>query len=99
MLQRTDNNASLAGDLTVDETPELYRKSLAWQSSSMPVSIDLTELNKTDSSAVALLLEWSNWARQQNQNIEFLNPPDNLRTIAALSQVDTLLGWTSEEER
>ena len=84
----------LNGALTADEVPELFAQSQRWKTSALPSQIDLSALNKTDSSAVALLLEWQSWAKAQGQHIEFLNPPDTLRTIAGLSQVESLLGWS-----
>ncbi|MEM7053720.1 MAG: hypothetical protein AAF446_04140 [Pseudomonadota bacterium] len=39
-------------------------------------------------------MEWQSWAQVRGQNIDFLNPPDTLRTIASLSQVESLLGWS-----
>lgn len=83
----------LRGDLTVDEVPAVYRKSRAWLQHGLPRSIDLSGVGATDSSAVALLLEWAEWAVQQQRRIEFLNPPEGLRTIAGLSQVGRLLDW------
>ena len=97
MLVKTDHQAHLEGILTVEEVPAVYQQSLEWKTSELPSSIDLSRLEKTDSSAVALLLEWQSWAHTQNKVIKFLNPPDSLRTIAGLSQVDSLLGWTAKE--
>jgi len=83
----------LSGTLTVDEVPEIYRQSLAWKDQGLPTSIELEGLELTDSSAVALLLEWAEWACQSDQDIEFRNPPEGLRTIAGLSNLEPLLDW------
>ena len=79
----------LDGALTADEVPQVFAQTLHWKTGTLPSRIDLASLNKADSSAVALLLEWQSWATAQGQRIEFLNPPDTLRTIAGLSQVDS----------
>jgi phospholipid transport system transporter-binding protein len=83
----------LSGDLTVDEVPAMYLRSKRWLAAGLPRRIDLSALEATDSSAIALLLEWAEWARTRGQEIEFLDPPEGLRTIAGLSQVGPLLGW------
>lgn len=83
----------LRGDLTVDEVPGVYRQSKEWLDTGLPRCIELSALESTDSSAIALLLEWAEWARSRGQEIEFLDPPEGLRTIAGLSQVGPLLGW------
>ena len=85
---------NLQGALTSDEVPQLFAQSQRWNTAALPTSIDLSAVKKTDSSAIALLLEWQAWAQARGQQIEFLNPPDSLRTIAGLSQVESLLGWS-----
>ena len=93
----TESEFKLQGALTVEQVPEAYARSLSWKTGAIPSSIHLGELEQTDSSAVALLLEWQSWARARNEVIEFLNPPETLRTIAGLSQVDRLLGWSNDK--
>lgn len=93
MTSSEDRIYCLEGRLTVDEVPGVYRKHQDWQDSGVPAVIDLSGLEATDSAAVALLLEWKNWARQSGREVRFENPPHALRTIAGLSQVDELLGW------
>jgi len=86
----------LEGRLTVDEVPGVYRKHQDWQDSGVPAAIDLSGLEASDSSAVALLLEWKNWARRSGSDVRFENPPQALLTIAGLSEVDKLLGWNGQ---
>jgi len=86
----------LEGRLTVDEVPEVYRKRLSWKTEGVPSVIDLSGLKATDSSAVALLLEWKRWAKQAGGDVVFAHPPEALRTIAGLSQIDKFLGWNNE---
>lgn len=87
----------LEGRLTVDEVPAVYREHRDWKEQGPPGVIDLSGLQATDSSAVALLLEWLSWARARGSETRFADPPEGLRTIAGLSQVDTLLGWKKDE--
>lgn len=90
---------ALSGQLTVDEVPQVYRKSLAWREiDELPTIVDLQSVEATDSSAVALLLEWADWACHAGRRIEFRNPPEALRTIAGLSSIQSLLGWDQPEE-
>lgn len=87
----------LEGRLTVDEVPTVYREHRHWKKDGPPGVIDLSDLEATDSSAVALLLEWLSWARARGGEIRFEHPPEALRTIAGLSQMDRLLGWKKDE--
>ena len=81
---------SLSGDLTVREVPAAWRR----LSASLPAVVDLANVDRTDSSALALLLECRALAMHRGQEIGFRNPPETLRIIARLTDVDELLGWT-----
>lgn len=87
----------LEGRLTVDEVPGVYRAHQDWKDDGPPRVFDLSGLEATDSSAVALLLEWLSWARARGAETRFDDPPEALRTIAGLSQVDKLLGWNKDQ--
>lgn len=87
----------LTGRLTLDEVPAVYERHLDWRDDGLPDVIDLSGLEATDSSAVALLLEWLSWAHRAGREIRFENPPESLRTIAGLSQVEGILGWKKDE--
>jgi phospholipid transport system transporter-binding protein len=55
------------------------------------VDVDLARVTEVDSSAVSLLLEWSRQAARKGQRLIFLNPPANLRSLAALYGVSNLV--------
>jgi len=97
---KPDSNGcvTLSGRLTVDEVPSVYKKSLRWRDHDrLPSMIDLQAVEGTDSSAIALLLEWADWACHAKHRIEFRNPPESLRTIAGLSSMTSLLGWEEKQ--
>lgn len=54
--------------------------------------VDLGGVTEVDSAAVSLLLEWRRAARGGNRRIEYINLPDNLKSLAALYGVAELLG-------
>lgn len=97
MTSSDSDTVRLDGRLTVDEVPSVYRQRLDWKETGPPAVIDLSGLEASDSSAVALLLEWLGWARAAGRGIRFDHPPEALRTIAGLSQVDRILGWNHAE--
>jgi len=96
MAHDPDQTIRLTGSLTLDEVPTVYERYLEWRENGTPAVIDLSGLEASDSSAVALLLEWLGWARASDREIRFENPPEALRTLAGLSQADEILGWTDE---
>ncbi len=56
----------------------------------------LAELKGSDSSAIAVLLDWQRQAQKKNQNLNFTDIPGTLLSFAAVYGVDTVLnGFTS----
>lgn len=53
--------------------------------------IDLTQVSKVDSAAIALMIELKRQALIKNKSISFIYVPPSLLTIARLSQVENLL--------
>lgn len=56
------------------------------------VAVDLAEVTEVDSAAVSLLLEWRRAAQRRNQRIQFVNLPENLKSLAELYGVADFLG-------
>ena len=52
---------------------------------------DLAGVKSADSSGVALLLAWQRRAQSAGHRLTFINVPDNVRKLAALYGVDTLV--------
>ena len=55
------------------------------------VRVDLSEITETDSSAIALLLHWVRLTLERQATIRFENPGENLKALAALYEVESLL--------
>ena len=55
------------------------------------VVVDLAGVTEVDSAAVSLLLEWRRAARGASRRIEYVNVPENLKSLAALYGVSELL--------
>ncbi|MBV8208688.1 MAG: STAS domain-containing protein [Burkholderiaceae bacterium] len=52
---------------------------------------DLSNVQRCDSSAVALLLAWERAARERGVRLEFAGVPASLRSLAKLYGVDVLI--------
>ncbi|HEY7907050.1 MAG TPA: STAS domain-containing protein [Wenzhouxiangella sp.] len=82
------------GSLTMKEVPGWHAKTHAAEA--LPASVDLSDVARTDSSALAWLLDLQAKAKQQQRVITFTHPPEALVTLAQLSGVETLLGWENK---
>jgi phospholipid transport system transporter-binding protein len=56
--------------------------------------VDLSGVTEVDSSAVSLLLEWRRAAARANRQIDFVNLPESLGSLADLYGVSHLLAPT-----
>ena len=81
----------LSGDMVLTSVQELFDHTKILLSSEQYTVIDLGEVTGVDSSGVALMLEWVEWARERGASLQFRNIPESLMRIARLSRVEALL--------
>lgn len=93
-MSETGQTLKPAGSLTMKEVPHWHSKTQGIHT--LPKNIDLSDVDRTDSSALAWLLDLKSKAKQNDVVITFKNPPQALVTLAQLSGVQTLLGWEDE---
>jgi len=55
------------------------------------LEVDLSEVQKTDSAGLALLLEWITWANHTVREIRFVGMPQRIIAIAETTEVEQLL--------
>lgn len=62
------------------------------------IELDLAGVQRADSAGLALLLEWVNWARNTAREVTFRNIPEQIISIAQISEVEDMLSraerWT-----
>ena len=86
-----DNSLRLSGELSFKTVPALVASNEDFLSNSNSIDIDLSDVSRTDSAGVALLIEWQRQAQKQNKSICFTNIPSQMLAIVRLSGVDDLL--------
>jgi phospholipid transport system transporter-binding protein len=55
------------------------------------LEVDLANVQRADSSGVALLIEWLRLAQTNRQQIRFVNTPEQMRAIIRVAELDRLL--------
>jgi phospholipid transport system transporter-binding protein len=83
---------ALAGVLGFSTVTALLKRSRELFDGQQTLAIDLKGVTQADSAGLALLLEWLSLARSSSRQIEFLNLPEQIRALARISEVETLLG-------
>ncbi|MDP2762371.1 MAG: STAS domain-containing protein [Sideroxyarcus sp.] len=91
---RFDNDRMLiSGNLTIETVGEIAATPLCDQQTVRV--IDLGQVEKVDSSAVALLLHWLRQVGQTQCRLSFVNVPKDLHSLAALYDVADILSLTA----
>lgn len=61
------------------------------------LTLDLSAVDGVDSAGLALLVEWQRRARAAGGRLEFTGAPAQLRRLAEIGGVDTLLGLSQAD--
>ncbi|MEO8459828.1 MAG: STAS domain-containing protein [Dokdonella sp.] len=92
-VERDGAEARVSGRIDFANAAEwLPRGSTLTAPSAQPVRVNLSGLRASDSAALAVLLAWSAAAQKAGTQLRFDQMPDDLRALAHLSEVESLLG-------
>jgi len=88
----SDQVYSIIGELNMSSVPQLLKDMSALFTGDGDARIlDLTEVSRSDSAGLALLLEWQAQAQQNNIQLSFRNIPQQLQAIAKISGLEKLI--------
>lgn len=97
-MGKSSGALELTGDLTLATVAGWHERfKTASRSDGLPEEIDLSAVDRADTSALALLLEIESWARAAGQSIRWTEPPPGLRVLADLTGASSLLNWTNKD--
>jgi len=96
-MSKTDHTIKPTGALTMREVPMWHAKTSS--PTPLPAQVDLSAVERTDSSALAWLLDLQSRAKRERSQLAFINPPKALITLASLSSVEKLLGWKHTDQQ
>ena len=93
LIKEESGNCRLVGDLTFD-TVNLMLKEQVF-SDQRSVDIDLSGVSHSDSSGLALLIEWLRQAKKQSIDVRFKHIPSKMMALAKVSNLDKVLPLVS----
>jgi len=79
------------GDLSFDSVPGLWEHCCAQFSGRNELDIDLSQVERSDSAGLALLVECLRQAHQSGKTLRFFNIPAQMLAIARVSSLDQVL--------
>ena len=81
----------ISGDLDYQTIPQVLKSSQSMFAGQKSLTIDLSEVNRSNSAGLALLIEWMRFARSEGCSIRFLNIPEQMHQVAQLCGVEEQL--------
>lgn len=81
----------IAGELTLATASSVLAKSRSEFAQAEALNIDLADVTRADSAALALLVSWMRLAKQSDKHIQFQNLPAQMLAIAKASGLDAIL--------
>ena len=90
--EQSEGRYALSGELSFASVPELWRQvtgTLAVEAGEL--TVDLSQVSRSDSAGLALLVEWMRAAEAGGKTIAFHNIPAQMLTMARVSGLDELL--------
>jgi phospholipid transport system transporter-binding protein len=91
MIACDGERCRIEGPLTLENIVAVLESARRDIPASGPLTVDLAGVTEVDSSAVSLLLELRRGARRAARSLEFVNLPENLKSLAQLYGVTELL--------
>ena len=92
MVESTEFGYAIKGALTVDNVSQAFKMSLRFPSDTQ---LDLGEVSTMDSAGLSLLVYWKQQAGSQGGDVQFINPPEQVASIAKVAGLEPLLTGVS----
>jgi len=91
LKRRDDGSFALTGSLSFKNVTALRSQGIDLFSEADTLVVDLSDVQRSDSAGVALLVEWMRFARSQDKTISYLNIPQQMLAIVRASSLDSIL--------
>ncbi|MFK5984194.1 MAG: STAS domain-containing protein [Pseudomonadota bacterium] len=90
--QFSETEYILKGDLIFSSCALIYEQSLhMFKKNTQYININLQQVTRADSSALALIVEWYRLSKKNNMQLKVTDMPKQMCDLAKLSSVDELL--------
>lgn len=86
-----DDVFKIKGDINFANVMSLCQQSLAHFNHRPILSFDFSEVKSSDSSGLALVIEWVKLGKKNNKQIRLMHVPEDLMSIAKAAGLDRLL--------
>lgn len=87
-----DNRFLIRGDLNFRNIMSVYNQSLPQLQQCPELIFDFSQLKSSDSSGLALIMEWIKLCKRMKKPVKFINLPEEMVSIAKAAGMDELFG-------
>jgi phospholipid transport system transporter-binding protein len=91
VLRQTETGFEVSGDMRFSTVTGLLNESLAMFEGRQILEVDLEAVARVDSAGLALLIEWVRRGMKNNTEVQFVSMPDQMKEIARMSGLETIL--------
>jgi phospholipid transport system transporter-binding protein len=91
LTQNSSLDFTLSGIIDQTTVPDIWKQRKILSSKQNKITIDLSNVSHSDSAGIALLICLQKEATERQQNIQFINVPDQLQQIIQLSHLEDIL--------
>lgn len=86
-----DDSIILSGPLDFSSAEAVYQRGKTFIQTNNQCIFDLAGVSKSDSAALATLIAWRNYSVKHNKDIQFINLPKQMLSIAHLCGLQDIL--------
>ena len=86
-----ENRFLVSGDLNFSNVMSVYENSLNQLHHCRELRFDFSQLRSSDSSGLALIMEWIKFARQHQKAVHFSHLSQDLMSLAKVSGLDKII--------
>lgn len=86
-----DNQFSVSGELGFSNVMSLYEQSLPQLERCAELNFDFSQVKSSDSSGLALIIEWMRFAKQHQRPIHFTHVSNEIMSIAKAAGLDKFM--------
>ena len=90
MIVREGNTVIVQGAVTIDNAVMLTKSGIALFDD-QPLTVDLHQVTEVDSTIISMLLEWQRATGKNSHALQFINMPENLKSLIQLYGVAELI--------
>ena len=96
--QATVKSLEIEGDLTFSTIDKNTAKIMSKLITPNDITVDLKQVEATDSAGLSLIIEWLKIARSRNIELAFINVPEQLQALARLSGFEYLFQSANQKK-